>query len=310
MDKPGVIAVVGPTASGKTALGVKLALALSGEVVSGDSMQVYTGMDIATAKPTEEEMQGVPHHMIGYVSPHEKYSAARYVADASACIADILSRSRLPIVVGGTGLYIDSLLQGIEFGEMPDSAEIRERLYARLENEGAEALIAEVRAVDPATAEQLHENNAKRIVRALEIYYLTGKTVTEQKLNSRPKEPPYDAFYIFINYADRNKLYDRIDRRVDEMLQRGLLDETRRFARDVLSTDATAAQAIGYKELMPYINGEKELEECVFSLKTATRHYAKRQITWFSRNESAFRVFPDTQPDFFEDCINTIIDGR
>lgn len=304
-----MIAVVGPTASGKTALGVKLALALSGEVVSGDSMQVYTGMDIATAKPTAEEMQGVPHHLIGYVSPHEKYSAARYVADASACISDIVSRGRLPIVVGGTGLYVDSLLQGIEFGEMPDSAEIREKLYARLESEGAEALIAEVRAVDPATAEQLHENNAKRIVRALEIYYLTGKTVTEQKLSSRPQEPPYDALYIFINHADRNVLYDRIDRRVDEMLGRGLLDETRSFARDVQGTDATAVQAIGYKELMPYINGEKDLDECVLSLKTATRHYAKRQITWFSRNSAAFRVCPDIQPDFFGDCLNMIADS-
>ncbi len=299
-----MIAVVGPTASGKTALGAELALALGGEVVSGDSMQVYSGMDIATAKPTPEEMRGVPHHLIGYVSPHEKYSAARYVADASACISDIVSRGRLPIVVGGTGLYIDSLLQGIEFGEMPDSSGIREKLYARLESEGADALIAEIRAVDPLTAEQLHANNAKRIVRALEIYYLTGKTVTEQKLDSRPAEPPYDALYIYINFADRNVLYDRIDRRVDDMLSRGLLDETRRFAEDVLKTDATAAQAIGYKELMPFLNGEKELEECVLSLKTATRHYAKRQITWFSRNKDAIRVFPDLNRDFIRDCIN------
>ncbi len=305
-DKPKVIAVVGPTASGKTSLGVQLALELSGEVVSGDSMQIYSGMDIATAKPTKEEMRGVPHHLIGYVSPHEKYSAARYVADASACISGIISRGHLPIVVGGTGLYIDSLLQGVEFGEMPDSSEVRKQLYARLEREGARALIEEIRAVDPETAAQLHENNAKRIVRALEIYTLTGRTVTEQKESSRPPEPPYDATYIFINYADRNILYDRIDRRVDEMLRLGLLDETRRFARDVLKTDATAAQAIGYKELMPYINGEKTLDECVLSLKTATRHYAKRQITWFSRNESAFRVYPDTEPEFFRDCIDMI----
>lgn len=290
VSRPSVLAVVGPTASGKTALGVELALLLNGEVVSGDSMQIYEGMDIATAKPTVEEMRGVRHHMIGVVSPFEKYSAARYVEDASRCIDDIVSRGKLPIVVGGTGLYIDALLKGIDFAFVPDSAEIRQKLYERLRTEGARALIEEVRSVDPQTAALLHENNAKRIVRALEIYCLTGETVTQQKLKSRERPSPYDAKYIFINFKDRQKLYDRIDARVDDMLRRGLVDEARRFADTVLRTDATAAQAIGYKELMPYIRGEKPLDECVASLKTATRHYAKRQITWFSRNEDALRV--------------------
>ena len=290
VSRPSVLAVVGPTASGKTALGVELALLLNGEVVSGDSMQIYEGMDIATAKPTVEEMRGVRHHMIGVVSPFEKYSAARYVEDASRCIDDIVSRGKLPIVVGGTGLYIDALLKGIDFAFVPDSSEIRQKLYERLRTEGARALIEEVRSVDPQTAALLHENNAKRIVRALEIYYLTGETVTQQKLKSRERPSPYDAKYIFLNFKDRQKLYGRIDARVDDMLRRGLVDEARRFADTVLSTDSTAAQAIGYKELMPYIRGEKPLDECVASLKTATRHYAKRQITWFSRNEDALRV--------------------
>ena len=301
MEKTKVIAVVGPTASGKTALAISLAKALGGEVISADSMQIYKGMDIATAKPSTEEQDGVPHHLIDFLDPETPYSVAQYVADASHCIADIVSRGRVPIVAGGTGLYVDSLLGGIDFGFVPDNGEMRRKLKEKLEKQGAASLLEELRQVDPETASLLHENNQGRIIRALEVYYLTGETIAEQKRKSREKGSAYDALYIGIDYADREKLYERIDRRVDRMVEAGLLAEAERYLS--LGEETTAKQAIGYKELKPYFKGECTLDEALANLKKETRHYAKRQMTWFRRNQDIFRVYPDADPEFAEKAV-------
>ena len=293
MDKIKIIAVVGPTASGKTGLAIELAKEFGGEVVSADSMQIYKGMDIATAKPTAEEMQGIPHHLIDFVDPSETYSVAQYVEDAKKCIADIVSRGKLPVIAGGTGLYVDSLLGGIDFGEVPDNKEMRMKLNERMENEGSAALLEELRGIDPETASQLHENNKGRIIRALEVYYLTGETISQQKIKSRLQGSDYDALYICIEYNDRQKLYDRIEMRVDMMVDAGLLTEAENYV--FLPEETTAKQAIGYKELKPWYRNECTLEECLDNLKKETRHYAKRQLTWFRRNETRFSVHPDTE---------------
>lgn len=283
MKKRPVIAVVGPTASGKTALAVDIALRYNGEVVSADSMQIYKGMDIATAKPMQDEMMGIRHHLIDYVDPSEKYSVARYVQDARSAIDDIHKRGKLPVICGGTGLYIDSLLGNIQFEDEPDNSAVREELQLRMETEGAEVLLSELKDVDPVLAEQLHPNNKGRIIRALEVYKLTGETATERRLRSRTKPCMYDCFYIAIAFPDRDFLYDRINRRVDIMLTEGLEEEARNFFS--LHTD-TAAQAIGYKELKGWFDGEISREEAIENLKRETRRYAKRQITWFRRNDA------------------------
>ena len=301
MEKKKVIAVVGPTASGKTSLAVEIAKAVDGEIISADSMQIYKGMFIATAQPTEEEKQGIPHHLISIIEPSETYSVAQFVSDAKKCIDDIVSRGKVPVIAGGTGLYIDSLLYGIDFGFVPDNSEMREKLKDRLEKEGAEKLLDELRQIDPETAEILHVNNAGRILRALEVYYLTGETIAEQKRKSREKGSDYITLYIYIDFQDRQKLYDRIEKRVDIMVSMGLLPEAEKFIS--LGEDTTAKQAIGYKELKPYFNGECTLEEALDNLKKETRHYAKRQMTWFRRNEEKFTVCPDTDADF----VNTAI---
>lgn len=283
MKKRPVIAVVGPTASGKTALAVDIALRYNGEVVSADSMQIYKGMDIATAKPMQDEMMGIRHHLIDFVDPSEKYCVARYVQDARAAIDDIHKRGKLPVICGGTGLYIDSLLGNIQFEDEPDNSAVREELQLRMETEGAEVLLSELKDVDPVLAEQLHPNNKGRIIRALEVYKLTGETATERRLRSRTKPCMYDCFYIAIAFPDRDFLYDRINRRVDIMLTEGLEEEARNFFS--LHTD-TAAQAIGYKELKGWFDGEISREEAIENLKRETRRYAKRQITWFRRNDA------------------------
>ncbi len=297
MKKIKVIAVTGPTASGKTSLAVQLARRLNGEVVSADSMQIYKGMDIATAKPTPDEMLGVPHHMIDFLDANENYSVARYVSDAKKCIFDIAARGKVPIVAGGTGLYIDSLLNGIDFAEMPDNTEVREALKLRMEKEGAAALLEEIREIDPETANALHENNKGRIIRALEVYALTGETMSEQKRKSLLGGSAFDPFYIYIEYANRQKLYDRIDKRVDLMMSQGLLEEAEKYI--TLDSALTARQAIGYKELKPYFSSECSLEAAVEALKRETRHYAKRQMTWFRRNAIGITVQPDVE-DFEE----------
>ncbi len=302
MKKTKVIAVVGPTASGKTSLAVEIAKAVGGEIISADSMQIYKGMTVATAQPSEEEKQGIPHHLIAFLDPSETYSVAQFTEDAKKCIEDITSRGKVPVIAGGTGLYTDSLLGGIDFAEVPDNREMREKLKARLESEGAEKLLNELREIDPETAGMLHVNNTGRILRALEVYYLTGETISEQKRKSREKGSMYDSLYICIDYQDRQILYSRIEKRVDIMVQNGLLEEAEKFIS--LGDETTSKQAIGYKELKPYFNNECSLEEALDSLKKETRHYAKRQMTWFRRNEDKFTVSPDTDADFVNTAIN------
>ena len=291
MKKFPVIAVVGPTASGKTSLSIEIAKHFSGQVVSADSMQIYEKMNIATAKPTDDEMQGVPHHLIGFQPIDKKFSVAEYVTLAKECIEKIHNQGDLPVVAGGTGLYVDSLLQNIQFSKEEGNNEFRNELIEMFDQKGAEFMLEALREIDPQTAEKLHLNDKSRIIRALEIYKATGKTMTEQKILSREEESPFEVLYIGINYRDRNVLYDRINRRVDIMLENGLLDEAKDFYN--IDADKTACQAIGYKELAPYFNGEKSLEDCLESLKIETRHYAKRQLTWFRKNENINWVYPD-----------------
>lgn len=291
MDKIPLPVIVGPTASGKTALAVECALALDGEVISADSMQIYKGMSIATAKPTEQEMKGVPHHLIDFLEVTEKYSVADYVKDANDAVDEIIGRGKTPLLVGGTGLYIDSLVQNIQFSDQNTDGDVRARLETEMNHVGADVLLKRLSLIDPETASRLHENNKKRIIRALEVYELTGKTFSELQALSKSKPSRFDAHYIGINFRDRQKLYDRIDRRVDLMLTDGLLEEAKAYYS--LSEKTTASQAIGYKELKPYFDGEITLEGAVDNLKLATRHYAKRQLTWFNRNKDIKWFYPD-----------------
>ena len=282
MNRIPVVAVVGPTASGKSDLAVEICRRFGGEVVSADSMQIYKGMDIATAKPTEEEKQNIPHHMMNFLDNTEDYSVALYQQAAAECIAEIYSRGLLPVVCGGTGLYVDTLLNNVKLSEDSYDEELRVSLLKRAEDEGADRLLEEVRAFDPEYAEKLHPNNVKRIVRALEVYKTTGTTMTEQNKLSK-QTSPYDVCFIGLDAEDRQFLYDRIDRRVDVMLERGLEEEAREYLSS--ANGSTSAQAIGYKELRPFFDGAITLDEAVENLKKATRRYAKRQLTWFRRNE-------------------------
>ena len=282
MKRIPVVAVIGPTASGKSDLAVEICRRFGGEVVSADSMQIYKGMDIATAKPTEEEKKNIPHHMMDFLDNSEDYSVALYQQASSECIADIHSRGLLPVVCGGTGLYVDTLLNNVKLSEDSCDEELRRSLLKRAEDEGTDKLLEEVRAFDPEYAEKLHPNNIKRIVRALEVYKTTGTTMTEQTELSK-QASPYDVCFIGLDAENRQFLYDRIDRRVDIMFGRGLENEAREYLAS--ANGSTSAQAIGYKELQPYIDGEISLEEAEENLKRATRRYAKRQLTWFRRNE-------------------------
>ena len=294
-----VISVVGPTASGKTKLSVELAKRLNGEIVSADSMQIYKGMQIATAKPDEEEKSGVIHHLMDFLPPSETYSVAMYVKDASRCIEDINSREKLPIIVGGTGLYVDSLLNNIKFSEENRDEKLCDELRTIYNNEGIDKLLDILKSFDKKSYERLSkEKNVKRIIRAIEFYKTTGKTISEQIENSRLTESPYNAIKIGLNFKDREKLYDRINRRVDLMLEQGLLEE----AFQVINSDLsyTSVKAIGYKELMPYFNKEKTLEECIDKLKQETRRYAKRQITWFKRDTDINWIYIDEINSFDE----------
>lgn len=303
-SKTPLIAIVGPTASGKTSLAVAVCKALNGEAVSCDSMQIYEGMDIATAKPDAEEMQGVPHHLIGFAKPYEVYSVAKYCESAKAAIEDITSRGKKAVLVGGTGLYYSSLVDNIEFLPEETDFEYREMLRKRAESEGAQALLDELSAIDPEAAAKLHPNNLGRVIRALEIYHTTGKTITDQNEQSRNEESPFDTVTICLDARDRQVLYDRINRRVDIMLENGLIEEARAFFENPLGR--TAKQAIGYKELNPYFEGEKSLEECIENLKMQTRRYAKRQLTWFRRDERINFIYIDDY-SCFEDMLKAVL---
>lgn len=286
-----LIAVVGPTASGKTSLAVSLCKALNGEAVSCDSMQIYKGMDIATAKPTKEEMQGIVHHLMGFLEPDEGYSVAKYCEDAKLIIEDIRSRGKIPILVGGTGLYYSSLVDNIQFFPEETDFEYRDMPKLRAEKEGADILLEELKAVDPDAAASLDVGNLGRIIRALEIVHTTGKTKTEQNRLSRLKPSPFKLTAICLDARDRQLLYNRINKRVDLMLEAGLLEEAKEYFASNIGR--TAAQAIGYKELQPYFHGKKSLEECIETLKMQTRRYAKRQLTWFRRDERIKFIYID-----------------
>lgn len=292
MKKIPVIAVVGPTASGKTSMSIEIAKRFGGQVVSADSMQIYEKMNIATAKPTQEEMQGIKHHLIGFQPIDKKFSVAEYVSLAKSCIEEIYNAGDLPVIAGGTGLYVDSLLQNIQFSKEESTQHIRKELTALFDEKGAEYMLEWLTKIDPETAKKLHLSDKSRIIRALEIYKATGKTMSQQKVLSREMESPYEVLYIGLNYKDRSILYDRINLRVDLMLKNGLLDEAKDFYN--IAPDKTACQAIGYKELSPYFKGDATLDECIEKLKLETRHYAKRQLTWFRKNESINWVYPDS----------------
>ena len=304
-----VLAIAGPTASGKTGLSIELAKRLNGEIISCDSMQLYRYMDIGTAKPTEEEKRGVPHHLMDFLDPTDPkgYSCADYARDAKAVVEDIFSRGKLPIFCGGTGLYLDAFLRGGSFETTEVDHDLRRELTEFAEIHGAEALHAMLRELDPEAAEATHPNNVKRVVRAIEIYRATGCKKSELDRRSREVESPYNALVIGLQYQDREILYHRIGRRVDIMLADGLVEETKKLREmGVFETCITAAQAIGYKELFPYLDGEATLDEVTEILKAATRHYAKRQITWFSAKPYVtwLRMDGETGIKDFEDIVN------
>ena len=281
-EKAKILAIVGPTAGGKSALALALATRLGGEIVSCDSMQVYRGMDIGTAKPTQKEREAVPHHLIDILEPEEPFSVMDYVAAAETAVADILARGRLPVFCGGTGLYLDAFLRGGAMETPGADLAVREELNALAALRGAQHLHDLLREADPAEAAAIHPNNLRRVIRALEIYRATGVPKSEWDRRSREVPARYDATVIGLSFQNRELLYGRIGRRVEEMLEQGLVEETRALAaRGVFDLSPTAAGAIGYKELLPFLAGQCDLETAVEELKTATRRYAKRQITWF-----------------------------
>lgn len=295
---PRVLCVVGPTASGKTKMGVALAKRFDGEVVSVDSMQIYRGMTVGTAAPTAEEMEGVPHHMIAVADPAESWSAAKYAERADACIQDILRRGKLPVLVGGTGLWLDALVRGTDFAPGAQGEEIRRQLQQRLADEGAEALLEELRRIDPEAAAKLHLKDEKRIIRALEVYRETGMTFTEHNRMTQAVPPRYEALYIGLDFTDRQDLRDRIDRRVDAMVEQGLLQEVQALLASGLPKDATALQAIGYKQFLGVSEGVITEAEAVEEVKLRSRQYAKRQLTWLRRNENIHWIYWEKEPDF------------
>ena len=291
-----LICICGPTASGKTALSVALAKQLHTEIISADSMQIYRGMDIGTAKPTAEERQGVPHHLLDIYAPGEAFSVARYVELADAAAQDVLSRGMIPIVAGGTGLYMDALIECSTFSGDETDLSVREKYQCMAAEQGNEAVHACLAKVDPEGAGRLHPNNLKRVIRALEVYEQTGMTIDAfNRLHKRPA-PKYAALKIGVCPAERQTLYDRIDLRVDQMLADGLLEETKRLL-DSGALAGTAAQAIGYKELLGYLQGDAPLADCVALLKQRSRNYAKRQLTWLKRDDNIHWIYYNNGED-------------
>lgn len=303
MSKPLVVIISGPTASGKTGLSIEIAKRFNGEIVSADSMQIYKSMDIATAKPTKDETAEIRHHLIDFVEANENFSVAKYKQLALSAIDNILSRGKLPIVCGGTGLYIDTLMNNTVFLDYEDSG-IRERLEKRKESDGIEGLYEELKKVDPDTACRLHLNDSKRIIRALEVYYLTGKTISEQNSLSHKEESPYNFLLFVLSAHNREILYKRINDRVDKMLDMGLVEEAGSFFASDISK--TAKQAIGYKELKPYLDGEISLETAVEKLKMETRRYAKRQLTWFRNKKNVNWLYIDDEKSVSDECAQII----
>ncbi len=302
MEKTKLIIVCGPTASGKTGLGAKIAKRLGGEVVSADSMQIYKGIPIATAQPSEEEKLGVPHHLIGFLDVGKSFSVADYLEIAHKKIEKIAQRGKIPVLVGGTGLYIDSLADDVVLSDCGNT-KIRERIASELEEKGAEYMYKKLSEVDPVAAEKIEINNRRRIIRALEVYEATGIPFSRHNELSKSEPSRYETLRFFINYDDREKLYERINKRVDIMLESGMLEEAREH-RTAMS-ESGAGQAIGHKEMYPFLDGEISLEDAAENLKRATRRYAKRQITWFSKREDAIVLLPDKE-DVFEKSLKIL----
>lgn len=296
--KPNILVICGPTASGKTALAVELALRFGGEVVSADSMQIYRRMDVGTAKPTKEEKRGVPHHMIDVAEPGENYSVARYVQEAVPIVDDILARGKLPIVAGGTGLYIDHLIAGRQFAPFTPDSGLREELQAQAKADGLPVLYARLERADPQAAARIHPNDEKRIIRALEVFLSTGKPLSRFDAESRTLPSRYTPLTIALNFQERPWLWERIDRRVDEMMARGLEGEVRRLLADGVPRSCTSMQAIGYKELAAAILEGRSISEGAEEVKLRSRQYAKRQLTWFRRNKQAYWFNWEKIPDF------------
>ncbi len=301
-----IIAVVGPTASGKTSLSIALAERFDGEIISADSMQLYRHMNIGTAKPDEEEKHGIRHHLLDILDISEAFSVSDYCSVCKEAAADIVSRGKLPILCGGTGFYVDSFLGGISFGEFDHLPEFREEMNKVLAESGVDVLYERLCKVDPDNKVDRH--NPKRVIRALEVYEATGKTLAQWNELSRQKGPEYDSLIIGLNFADREKLYERIDLRVDEMMKNGLLSEVETLIGMGLPDAPTASQAIGYKEFYPYFAGEAELSDCVEKLKRESRRYAKRQMTWFKRNPAIRWIFPDECTDIKETAFALVED--
>ncbi len=291
MNKPKVIVICGPTASGKTALSIQLAQKINGEIISSDSMQIYKDMNIGTAKPDKQEMQGIKHYLLDFVEPNQRYSVADYKKDAENAIEDILQKGKVPIIVGGTGLYVDSLIYGIEYPNIEFDENYRKKLEKRAEKEGLEKLYEEARKIDPQAMEKISRNDQKRILRVLEIYNATGKTKTEQEIESRKNEVKYD-YKVFAINMDREKLYDRINKRVDIMIQKGLIEEVENLLKKY-NEFPTAMQGLGYKEVVEYLQGKVLKEDMIENIKRESRRYAKRQITWFKKNKQTIWIGPN-----------------
>lgn len=295
INKIPVIAVVGPTASGKSMVGIEICKYFNGEVISADSMQVYKKINIATAKLSVEEMQGIPHHMINLIEPDEAFSVFQYCKLAHECIKDITDRGKLPVIVGGTGLYINSLLKGVHFPEPNIDQNIRIRLKRKAQDQGPDSLLKELRKIDPQTAAKLHQNDLGRIIRALELYYATGISASEHSRFSTAVDSPYLPVFIGLNFQNRQALYQNINSRVDKMIDKGLFDEAKMLYSDYKT--GTALQAIGIKEFFGYFEGTEELSVCVEKIKQETRRYAKRQMTWFRKNDDIHWIYVDELND-------------
>ena len=283
MNKPKVIVICGPTASGKTALSIELAKKINGEIISSDSMQIYKDMDIGTAKPTKQEMQEIKHYLLDFVEPDQRYSVAQFKKDAEKAIEEILAKNKVPIIVGGTGLYVDSLIYGIEYQEIELDKKYREELEEKAQKEGLETLYEQAQKIDPQAMEKISVNDKKRILRILEIYHSTGKTKTQQEIESRKNEVKYD-YKVFALNMEREKLYERINKRVDIMIEQGLIQEVENLC-SKYTEFPTAMQGLGYKEVVEYLQGKISEQEMIEKIKMETRRYAKRQLTWFRKNK-------------------------
>lgn len=293
-ERPRVVAIGGPTATGKTALSVAMARRFNGEIINADSMQIYRELSVGTAKVMPEEQQGVPHHLLDFLPPECTYSVADFTTSASNVISEITARGHLPFVAGGTGLYITSLLNGVSFAPEKNDPQVRRKLQQEAAEQGPEALYQRLKTLDPVYAAKVHPHNLPRVIRALELYETTGRKMSEQQQNSRPSTPPYRSLCLCLGYRDRSVLYRRIDQRVDQMLEKGILAEAELVWKN-RERYRTAAQAIGYKEFFPYLEGKQTLPECINSLKQATRNYAKRQLTWFRHQGDVVWLYVDEE---------------